>query len=101
MELTPEISAQTDLPIARTIEQCHELVIPFMEARGFVFESGRHNSRSGDLHSGGTGWYAVFFRDDRETCIFCDNPILSWDDALHGTNFVDVVNLAACRALAE
>ena len=95
MEPTPEIG-QTDLPTARTIEQCHELVIPFMEARGFVFESGRHNSRS-DY----PGWYAVFFRDDRETCTFCDNPILSWDDARHEVDYVGVVNSAACHALAK
>ena len=98
---TPKTDTQADLPTARTIEECHELVIPFMEDHSFVFESGRHNSRSNDVEGGGAGWYAVFFRDDRETCMCCDNPMLSWDDSAHGGDYVNVVNSAARRALAE
>jgi hypothetical protein len=99
MEQTPTADVNPTLPTARTIEECHNLVIPFMEGRGFVFESGRHNSRSDNLEGGGSGWYATFFRDNHPTCQFCDNPLLSWGSAEHGADFVEVVNLAARHAL--
>lgn len=95
------LTTTSEGPVAWTLDECHDHVIPFMADRGFVFESGRHNSRSEDLEDGGAGWYAVFFRDDRETCFLCDNPRLTWEDAEHGADYVDVVNRAARRALRE